>query len=123
MGGWTRLWIVLSIIIGGAIVAVNDVAPPQTEQVYVSDVDSLSQFGIENHEAVVASIKRRCPGGKATVAVADRYDVSVTCHLVPTFDWRDAYKALALTALIIGAPLWLLGWIRDGFRANKKTQL
>ena len=123
MGGWTRLWIVLSIIIWGWTVAVIDVAPPQTEQVYVSDVDSLSQFGIKNNEEVVASIKRRCPGEKATVAVADRYDVNVTCYLVPTFDWSNAFKLLAFIALIMGTPIWLLGWIRDGFRANKKTQL
>lgn len=120
MGGWTRLWIVLSLIIGGTIGVVAGSSAAQNATVYVGSTDTMSQAAMEADPAVTASIKNRCPDGIAKVSVSDYYNAAVDCRIPPTFDWLKALEALALTAILIGIPFAVIGWIRDGFRTGKK---
>lgn len=121
LGGWKRLWIVLSLLIGGTIGGVAGSSAPQNATVYVGSTDTMSQTAMEADPAVTASIKNRCPDGIAKVSVKDYYNVDVDCRLPPTFDWLKAIEDLALTALLIGVPFAVVGWIRDGFRAGKNA--
>lgn len=121
LGGWKRLWLVLSLLIGGTIGGVAGSSATQNATVYVGSTDTMSQAAMEAAPAVTASIKNRCPDGVAKVSVSDYYDVEVDCRLPPTFDWLKAIEDLAITALVIGIPFAVIGWIRDGFRAGKNT--
>lgn len=122
LGGWKRLWLVLSLLIGGTIGGVAGSSATQNATVYVGSTDTMSQAAMQAHPAVTASIKSRCPDELANVSVSDYYDVEVDCRLPPTFDWLRAIEDLAITALAIGIPFALVGWIRDGFRAGKRSR-
>ena len=150
LGGWTRLWLIISALLGWGILT-NDRAAERPRAVITVRLPNAGWLGMSRamQTPAVRAAADQCSNGKAHGEIINTWNppsgplndyyanwtalhhqpqpgdfgaVQVTCDDPPGFDWVSGLWNAAIPGLVLGGIFGAIGWVRRGFRSAKASR-